>query len=197
MIKLKYIAITSTIGVVAGLAGIAPVLWQEFNTQAAVAKAQNSPITTVAATPPTVSPQAISGHPAHINIPSVGIDLNVIDGTYNPKDGSWTLSDNKVQFGTMTPEPNNQTGNTFIYGHATNQVFGRLPRIKAGAEVAVTTSNGYRFIYRYRDNIIVSPTDTSILNPTQSPTLTLQTCTGFWSENRQIFHFDFVRIEKA
>lgn len=196
MIKRKYITAISVVGVIAGIAGVTPVVLQDISISNAVAKAASTPaIETVAATPPTV-PSKISGHPTHISIPSVGIDLNVIDGIYNQKDGSWTLSDSQVQFATITPEPNDKAGTTFIYGHATNQVFGRLPRIKKGAEVVITTSNGYRFTYQFRDSIVVSPTDTSVLAATQQPTLTLQTCTGFWSENRQIFHFDFVRAEK-
>lgn len=197
MIKLKYITVISTVGVIAGIAGIAPVLLQQVSISSAVAKAASTPaIETVAATPPTSAPAALSGHPTHISIPYVGIELNVIDGFYNQKDGSWTLSDHNVQFATITPEPNDKTGNTFIYGHATNEVFGHLPRIKKDAEVAITTTNGYRFVYKFRDSVVVSPTDTSVLAATQSSTLTLQTCTGFWSENRQIFHFDFVRVEK-
>lgn len=192
MIKLKYIAATAGAGVIASLAVIAPAVMQQRSVTDPVGQT-NAPATTVVTAPP--APSVIHGHPTHIGIPSLGISLEIIDGRYNPADSSWTLSDTQAMFGTMTPEPNDTTGNTFIYGHATDRVFGRLPKLTPGTEVAINTSNGLRFVYTYRSGVIVAPTDTSVLAATQKPTLTLQTCTGIWSENRHIFTFDFTRVE--
>jgi LPXTG-site transpeptidase (sortase) family protein len=194
MIKLKYIAATAGVGVLASLAVITPAFVQQRSIAEAVANTASTTATTVTA--PVPAPAVTHGHPTHIGVPSLGISLDIIDGQYNAADGSWTLSDTQAMFGTMTPEPNDTTGNTFIYGHATNRVFGRLPQLKTGSEIAIHTSNGLRFVYTLRSSVVVSPTDTSVLAATQKPTLTLQTCTGLWSENRHIFTFDFTRVEK-
>jgi LPXTG-site transpeptidase (sortase) family protein len=194
MIKLKYIAATAGVGVLASLAVITPAFVQQRSIAEAVANTASTTATTVTA--PVPIPAVTHGHPTHIGVPSLGISLGVTDGQYNATDGSWTLSDTQAMFGTMTPEPNDTTGNTFIYGHATNRVFGRLPQLKTGSEIAVHTSNGLRFVYTLRSSVVVSPTDTSVLAATQKPTLTLQTCTGLWSENRHIFTFDFTRVER-
>lgn len=195
MIKLKYIAATAGIGVIASIAVIAPAVFHERSIVESVAHTASTTATTVAA-PHASAPTVTSGHPTHIGVPSLGISLDIIDGRYNAADGSWTLSDTQAMFGTMTPEPNDTTGNTFIYGHATNRVFGKLPQLKIGSEIAVHTSNGLCFVYTLRSSVIVPPTETSVLAATQKPTLTLQTCTGLWSENRHIFTFDFTRVEK-
>lgn len=194
--KLRYIAAVSGIGVITGLAGVLPWAQEQIEISNAVAHTATLPKVTLNAKPAVAPSQTIAGHPNHILVPSVGISLPLVDGYYNAKDGSWTLSSTKAQFAAATPQPNNASGNTFIYGHATNEVFGRLPNIKAGAEVIITTDNGYKFTYRFTNSVVVSPTDTAVLAATNTPTLTMQTCTGLWSQYRQMFHFDFVSVAK-
>jgi LPXTG-site transpeptidase (sortase) family protein len=132
----------------------------------------------------------ISGKPTHITIQTVNIDLNVIPGYYYPSTKSWTLSDYNAQWGTITDQPNNKGGDTFIYGHALMNVFGRLPQIKPGAQAVVITDNGHTFTYTYRANTIVPPTNTSLFTYQGKPILILQTCSGAWYQNRQLFVFD-------
>lgn len=194
--KLRYIAAISGVGIIAGIAGILPWVEEQVAISNAIKNTASLPAVSVSAPPAHTPAQVISGHPVHMRIPSVGIDLPLIDGYYNTKDGSWTLSNTKAQYAVVTPQPNNVSGNTFIYGHATNEVFGKLPNIKAGAEARITLDNGYVFTYRFTDSAVVSPTNTSALNATTTPTLTMQTCTGVWSQYRQMFHFSFQDVAK-
>ncbi len=153
---------------------------QENNTKTQFAK-QNS-----------ASEPAIEGRPVRIVIPSLGIDLQVIDGTYRQPNFEWTLSKDKAQFATNTQKPNNTAGNTFIYGHNNKYVFSKLPAIKPGEQAIVYTDNGHRFTYSYISVQTVKPQTTEIFNYQGSPRLTLQTCTGFWYENRSLYRFDLV-----
>jgi LPXTG-site transpeptidase (sortase) family protein len=139
----------------------------------------------------SVAPK-ISGVPKRIQIPSVGIDLKIIPGYYNPKDQSWTLSLNDAQWGAMTSRPNNKEGLTFIYAHYRKNVFYTLPHVTPGSAAIVTTQNGHVFTYRYRGSTIVKPQNTNILKYKGKPILLLQTCSGVWYENRQLFIFDYV-----
>jgi LPXTG-site transpeptidase (sortase) family protein len=134
----------------------------------------------------------ISGVPNRIQIPSVGIDLKVIPGYYNAKDQSWTLSLNNAQWGAMTARPNNKEGLTFIYAHYRKNVFYTLPHVTQGSTAIVTTQNGHIFTYKFRGSTIVKPQNTNILSYKGKPILLLQTCSGVWYENRQLFVFDFV-----
>jgi LPXTG-site transpeptidase (sortase) family protein len=133
----------------------------------------------------------VSGTPTHISVPSVGIDINVIPGYYYSKTKSWTLSNNNAQYGVITPKANNKSGDTFIYGHALMNVFGRLPAVKPGDKAIITTDNGHTFTYQFQVSSITSPGDTSLFSYKGRPVLILQTCTGVWYQNRQLFVFDF------
>jgi LPXTG-site transpeptidase (sortase) family protein len=139
----------------------------------------------------------VSGRPTEISVPSVNIDIPVINGYYNPNSKDWTLSLDKAQFATPTTLPNNLTGNTFIYGHYRVGVFYTLPHIESGAEAIITTDNGYKFTYRFYQTYPTQPTDTSVLHYQGPPMLTLQTCSGSYYQNRQMYLFSFVKYEKA
>ncbi len=133
----------------------------------------------------------VSGEPVRIYLPRLGVDLTIIDGQYNKATDSWTLTDTQAQFARMTELPNNEAGNTFIYGHNTAAVFAPLAQLQPGDEAIVYTSNGHSFSYVYTNNHIVQPTTTSILAPSETPTLTLMTCEGVFSEARRVAVFDF------
>lgn len=140
--------------------------------------------------------QIHSGLPVQIEISSLNIKLPVAEGFYNTKNGKWTLSTNKAHYATVTALPNDNQGNTFIYGHYRREVFSKLHKIQPGAMVQITTDNGYKFTYKYVNNVVVSPNDTAFLSYQGSPKLTVQTCTGRFMQNRQLFSFDFVSVEK-
>jgi LPXTG-site transpeptidase (sortase) family protein len=140
--------------------------------------------------------QKVSGKPVRIRVASRAIDLPVIDGTYDATSGNWTLSNTKAQFALNSSANNNRGGNTFIYGHDVPQVFKALEGLAVGDIAEVTTDNGYVFTYRYRSAIEVEPTNTSIFTYSGPPILTLQTCSGIWSQNRRLMTFDFVEVQK-
>ncbi len=191
----KFIIIFAVILLAAGLAGSLPTLYYDwFNggsvpthglpvASAQIVKAPDSPL--------------ITGHPVSISVPSVGINIPVIDGIYNKKTRVWTLSTNKAQFASITPQPNNQTGNTFIYGHALDAVFGHLNLIKPGGEAVITTDNGYEFTYRFYTTYATKPTDLSVLTYQGPAMLTLQTCSGTWYQNRQMYLFSYEKYQKV
>jgi LPXTG-site transpeptidase (sortase) family protein len=152
----------------------------------------------VAPGPPSVSSVApatatIKGQPSELLIPSLGMDLSVIPGVYNPTTKTWTLSLDKVQYATMTPEPNTAGGNTFIYGHYRKEVFATLHTIQPNALAVLKTSNGHSFYYQLASEKVTDPSDTSIFSYHGKPILTIQTCTGLFFQNRQLFTFNLVR----
>lgn len=140
-------------------------------------------------------PPLITGKPVRIQVPSVSIDLSVVPGKYYPATQSWDLSVTHAHFGEMTEQPNNKQGLTFIYAHARKGLFESLPNIKAGETVQITTDNGHVFTYAFRYSTIVDPTETHLLDYEGKPVLVLQTCTGLWWQNRQLFTLDFAGVE--
>jgi LPXTG-site transpeptidase (sortase) family protein len=160
--------------------------WLERNQ---IANAQSTPFTPLIR-PRTVGPNIIEGTPRHIVVPSLGIDAVVSDGFYDETTKEWTLSEESAFFATISNPANSYGGNTFIYGHNSYQIFGKLIDITSGATAIVTTNNGYEFTYKYASSEAVAPTDTIVLSYSgDKPRLTLQTCSGFWHQTRQMVYF--------
>jgi LPXTG-site transpeptidase (sortase) family protein len=139
-----------------------------------------------------VKDATIQGAPTQLNIPSLSMTLPIQNGVYNPRTKQWTLSLNEAQYATVTPMPNNKAGNTFIYGHYRTEVFERLHDIQAGAQAIVSTGNGHTFTYQLTSAHITNPSDTSLFKYQGPPILTIQTCSGLFFQNRQLFTFKLV-----
>lgn len=150
---------------------------------------------TKAAAPQSSSAPTISGQPTSVSIPSLAINLPIIPGYYNAKTQTWTLTDNSVQYATITPPPNNTGGNTFLYGHYRKSVFASLHNIQAGAQAIITTANGHSFYYQLASISVVNPDDSAgVFDYQGKPILTIQTCTGLFFQNRQLFTFNLERV---
>jgi LPXTG-site transpeptidase (sortase) family protein len=133
----------------------------------------------------------LSGTPSRLQVERLGIDLPIIDGQYNQQKNDWTLTDDAVQFATMTTQPNSARGNTFLYGHNTDAVLAKMQDIIPGDTVTVTTSNDHSFSYTYIDDTFVTPDQTNVLQDNPStPRLTIMTCQGILSETRRLMFFD-------
>jgi len=139
---------------------------------------------------------SISGKPVGLNIPSLQINIPVIDGQYDPATHGWTLSLNKAQYFVDSAQPNNVGGKTFIYGHYRREIFASLHNIQPGASLSLTTYNGYRFNYQFASSFTIEPSDLSVLDNTAQPVLYVQTCSGVFFQHRQIFSFKYVGYEK-
>lgn len=163
--------------------------------QVSIQSAPSAPPAKVAITPKPTTPSIISGDPTELDIPSLDIDLSVIPGYYNSKTGQWTLSLSEAQYATVTPEPNNQSGATFIYGHYRKAVFAYLHNIQPNALAVVKTANGHSFYYQLAAVKVVDPTNSAaVFAPSAQPELILQTCTGVLFQNRQLFYFNLERV---
>jgi len=198
MIISKKLLLVGSTATLIGLAGIAPSAYYQHRTavgvKSAIAATSDQP--TITTHVMVEKPQAITGKPVRLVIPTLNLSLAVQDGIYDTKSGRWTLSNNDVHYALMTMQPNDQQGNTLIYGHYRPGVFATLHTIKSGAEIRVVADNGYTFIYTFREAKTVDPSDTSILSYEGKPMLTLQTCTGAFMQNRQLFSFDFASAVK-
>lgn len=173
-----------------------PASPQDTSASALVQRTQ--PVTQPATKIPTVKPKLISGQPVRIVVADAGIDLPVDEGFYHAEDKSWTLSPDRAQFAMMSAISNNVSGNTFIYGHGTDAVFGSLGAHTPApnTQALVYTDNNHIFSYRFDNTHKLTPEDTSILGNTYTgpPILTLQTCTGSFSEWRSMFQFHFEKV---
>jgi LPXTG-site transpeptidase (sortase) family protein len=191
--KKKYLLSFAVIFIIGGLVlGYRPFMnwWEQHQTAGKYGPSVSYKVDPTA----TESNKLISGEPTKIDIPSVNISIPVTDGFYIAKSKAWTLSLDKAQYATITPQPNNQGGNTFIYGHNRWEVFYRLPKIKMGDEAVITTKNNHKFVYKLSSVKTTNPNDVSLFTYKGDPILTLQTCTGLWYQNRTLFSFQLVKV---
>lgn len=163
-----------------------------------------TPVWAAQPTPALVQPQpplpksVVSGKPVRITLPDSSIDLPLNDGTYDPSDGSWTLSDSAAQYATLSAPANDHAGTTFIYGHGTDAVFGKIgtthPAI--GSMAFIVTDNNHTFTYQLQEIKDFTPSDTSIFDSMTSgpPRMIVQTCTGVFSEWRTMFMYSLKEV---
>ena len=143
------------------------------------------------------TPLVFSGSPVNIEVPSLSLNLPIQPGIYDNETKKWTLSDIKAQYATITPLSNNQRGNTFIYGHAIPGIFGKLHTINNGENVIIQTDNGLVFEYTFFGSTEVDTTDNSVFNYSGPSILTVQTCSGSFYQNRQMFAFKFKQVSSS
>lgn len=188
-LKIRFICSIALLFIGAGL-----LVRDGLHTGFASAESKQSFQAVIRSKPAQTKPELIQGKPVRLQIPSLNIDLAVADGVYNAQNKTWTLSKDKAHYALITPLANNQQGNTFIYGHNRKQVFGSLAKIKPGAEIILHTDNGHIFTYVFRTSYETSPKDDTLFKYTGSPILTVQTCSGAWYQNRQLFSFDLEKV---
>lgn len=134
--------------------------------------------------------------PDIIRIPDLEIEVDVTSGNYSEVEKNWNVSDSYAQIATISSFPNKVGGNTVIYGHNTNSIFGKTSKIRPGQKAYIETKNGNIFVYEFISEKTVQPSDTSVFEYEGDPILTLITCTGFANEKRRILTFKLIEVEK-
>lgn len=145
--------------------------------------------------------KVISGVPVRIVIPGSSwlgqvVDLPVDKGYYDASTGEWTLSGYHAQFMTISSLANNVSGQTYIYGHNNDYVFGALRHVTpaVGAQALLYTDTGHVFSYSFTSVTSVAPDSTAVLDYHGPPILTVQTCTGSFNEVRTLYTFTFDKV---
>ena len=120
--------------------------------------------------------------PARIIIPKISLDLEVTPARITGNKWETTESGVSYMLGSSVP---GEKGNTVIYGHAKNSIFGNLKKLKKDDLIYVLTNEKwYRFKVAEIKNVM--PKETQVVGPTLTPTLTLFTCTAFLDSKRLV-----------
>jgi len=130
--------------------------------------------------------QTIRPHPAagtkyargeHLIIPSIALDQDIQEGQsiYTVNKGVWRFP--------KAASPG-QIGNTVFIGHRFTykgpSVFAHLDLVKGGDNITLIW-NGLKYSYTVSETKLVSPSDTSIIQPTKDKRITIYTCAPMWS----------------
>lgn len=184
---LRFYLVIGSLFVLAGLLAASPHILEGLH-------AKHAPAFDTAREHAPAKTATVSGTPTHIAVPSVGISVDVEPGYYDKAKQTWTLSNTKAEYATITPRANDASGNTFIYGHNRWEVFYKLLKVQPGDEAIVTTDNNRTFTYKMMAQKITKPTDDSLFHYQGPPILTLQTCSGLWYQNRSLFIFSLEKV---
>lgn len=119
----------------------------------------------------------------HVSRIQVGrhIDASVVESGY--VNGNWIVSPDNANHVYQSAIPGTP-GNIIIYAHNTASLFGPLRGVKKGEIIHLTTTTGTQYTYVVTTVIEVNPSETSLLKPTVSETLTLYTCSGILDSKR-------------
>ncbi len=156
---------------------------------------------------PTITPVPDNSPPIHLNIPSVGIDADVVPVAWDmiPAKGGgikpeWQVADYAVGHHAGSANPG-QVGNVVLSGHVDykGEVFRNLHEVKKGDLVTLYTEKG-QYIYVISDLRIVQEEGVSaqqkrqnarFMDPTADATLTMITCYPYGIDDRR-----FIAIAK-
>lgn len=106
-----------------------------------------------------------------ISIPKIGVDMTMYEGIRNTTldygPGHWP--------GSALP---GQVGNVVVAGHRTSKhrVFHDVDELEPGDEIVFTADDGTEQVYAVREVEIVEPDAIWIVDPTDTPTVTLFAC---------------------
>lgn len=131
-----------------------------------------------------LSPGEVIPAESRVIIPKIKVNVPIVyASTKDEKSIEGLLHNGVVHYqGTSNP---GEVGNSFITGHSSNYwwdtgkynyAFVLLDKLEPGDQ-AVVYYNGKKFVYTVRDKTVVEATDISVLAPTDTPVLTLMTCT--------------------
>jgi sortase A len=148
-----------------------------------------APRQSISAAPLLTAPQ-----PTRLLIPAIGLDTPVKEVFI--VDGAWEVADYAAGYLHDTALPG-EKGNTALAGHAgmRGAVFRDLGALGPGAEIYLDAA-GWRYHYRVRETKSVLPTQVDVLAPTDTPVLTLLTCTN-WDTQRLVVVADLVDSKPA
>lgn len=119
--------------------------------------------------------------PVTVRIPSLSIDLPVHTATIEK--GKWPASPTGIMHLSSSPIPG-EWGNSILYGHNWQNLFGPMKKIQKGDLVEVELSSGETRMFEVVMTDTVTPDQTHILSQSEDARLTLYTCTGFLDRKR-------------
>ncbi|MFH0912546.1 MAG: class E sortase [Patescibacteria group bacterium] len=137
----------------------------------------------------TIAPQVgIDSQPitqeSKIIIPKINVDAPIVFPQSAANKSILDAIQNGVAHYPGTALPG-RVGNVFVTGHSSyywwsggkyNRIFTLLDKLQPN-DLVYVYYEGKEYIYKVRDSIIVLPSQTDVLNPTASATLSLMTCT--------------------
>ncbi len=161
------------------------------------------PTSQPAASPPTNNSPFSDLADNQLYLPKIDVRTPIVwDSSFEEKAMLANLQKGVVHYG-GTDFPATDKGNVFITGHSSyywwdsgkyKTVFANLDKLATGDQSALTYQ-GKVYVYQVYEKIVVKPSETSVLDTTPKPILTLMTCTPVGTSlNRLIVKSNLVGV---
>lgn len=124
-----------------------------------------------------------TSRPVHLDVPAITTSITIQSTIII--DGQWEVSNQSANHLMHSANPGEQ-GNIVIYGHNTLGIFGKLDELSEGDKIVLHTEDGTQHRYKIAERKIISPSDTSIIQPTSTEVLTIYTCVGLLDSQRLV-----------
>lgn len=124
-------------------------------------------------------------HPIKLKIERLRIEVPIKSGRYDPATRTWTLNYTDAFYARNSETP-------LIYGHRTGNVFQKLEYLKNNDALIITTKQGNKFVFQYKNSRNLSPHSSEILSETIPNNVILMTCSGLWNEERKAHFFEYL-----
>lgn len=133
--------------------------------------------------------------PVAINVPSLDLQIPIEVGSYDYQKHEWSINDNSAFYADITSKLNTTSGQTVIYAHNKNSLFGKLKSLNSNDLVILTDESAQDYTFALTNTRLVKPTDTSVFyEKPDKPILVLITCDGLFDENRKLLYFSLVGV---
>ncbi len=119
--------------------------------------------------------------PQKLYIPKLGKVFYVSEG--QAEGDRWAIAETGVSYLSSSALPGT-LGNTVMYGHNKDDIFGYLYLVKAGDPVYAILDNGHFVKFTVAEEKEVTPKDVQVLEVSNDSRLTLFTCSGFLDSAR-------------
>lgn len=120
-------------------------------------------------------------YPVRITIRDVDIDLAIFPAEI--RNNEWDTTTYGASYLKISALPGDM-GNSVMYGHNWNNIFGNLTKLKKGQEIDILMNDNTQRLFKVVSTSVLSPDQSSVLDQTNDKRLTLYTCTGFLDKKR-------------
>lgn len=121
--------------------------------------------------------------PQWISIPNSKINAQIAAGGY--KEGKWILDKDFVLY-LPTSGKLGEGGNTVLYAHSRERLFGNLKKASIGDIVILGDANGKMHNYTIYSMEYIKPYQVEKIETNKKDTITLFTCNGWFDEKRLV-----------
>lgn len=184
----------SVIGLCLVIVGIAALSWPAMQTKRTQQEGRNVNASSVAKVQKEVAQTAALDtqweSPVALELPRLGIALDILPGTYNARAQSWSLDKKHAYY--MQPTDGFAPGTPVLYGHSIPGVLRGLEGAAQDELLKVHMADGSVLWFRYSGDKLVSPSDLHALQQKVDNAIFIMTCSGAHFEHRRVMQFDYI-----